>query len=545
MRIRWAVGALWVCFIVRGIFYSALLPTWEGWDEFSHFAYLQHLYNTGELPDPNQSRPSREISESLRIGPVPWTLREISSSFPTHDEYWQLTSPERSARQARQLALPKELQAIPAPEMTPIYEAQQPPLYYWLLLPAMDFASGLALPSRIFMLRILSIAITSVAIPVGFLVARKAFDNDVLAIGATALITVMPVFAIDVARVGNEGPAVVLYTVLLLLTLRFVDGKPGRFWGVWAGIVLGCGLLTKAYFLTAVPALLLVCGWAVWTRRVPLKIAATQTSVAIGLACALAAWWYVYIRSVTGSLSGQIQAVAAREATLADRLRAITEVNWAQALDTVLISHIWFGAASFLQVRSWMYHMFGIVAVLAFVGLGVLLLRRKGAAAVPTLGVFLAAFAASLAYHVIVTYLLIHQSMTNGWYLYCLVFAEVCLLGVGLLAIAPRQLHKWVMPAGATLFAALDLYGVHFLLAPYYTGLTRHTPTGRMETFHLGQLAQVGWSEIVYRFFEGRPYLPGSTALITFWGTYLAATLAACVIAFACARSRTDKRGLR
>ena len=33
---------------------------------------------------------------------------------------------------------------------------------------------------------------------------------------------------------------------------------------------------------------------------------------------------------------------------------------------------------------------------------------------------------------------------------------------------------RWVLPAGITLLAIIDLYGVHAYMLPYYTGLTAH-----------------------------------------------------------------------
>jgi len=59
--------------------------------------------------------------------------------------------------------------------------------------------------------------------------------------------------------------------------------------------------------------------------------------------------------------------------------------------------------------------------------------KKKRAVAVPVL--FLLFFSLPLAYHAVVTFLTAGLSMTNGWYLYCLVFAEMSLAGGALLAI--------------------------------------------------------------------------------------------------------------
>ena len=34
---------LWACFLVRLLFYSAMLPLWEGYDEWAHFAVVRQM----------------------------------------------------------------------------------------------------------------------------------------------------------------------------------------------------------------------------------------------------------------------------------------------------------------------------------------------------------------------------------------------------------------------------------------------------------------------------------------------------------------------
>ena len=41
---------LWAAFIIRGLWYSAAMPIWEGYDEPYHFAYLQQLAAGRDCP---------------------------------------------------------------------------------------------------------------------------------------------------------------------------------------------------------------------------------------------------------------------------------------------------------------------------------------------------------------------------------------------------------------------------------------------------------------------------------------------------------------
>ena len=68
--------------------------------------------------------------------------------------------------------------------------------------------------------------------------------------------------------------------------------------------------------------------------------------------------------------------------------------------------------------------------------------------------------------------------------------------GTGLARV--RRAGAWVA-AAALLALALDLYTVHFLLGPYYTGLVRHQPSGALEAFHIGYLNRIGTLEYFHR----------------------------------------------
>src|SRR6266704_1217996 len=89
---------LWACFVARGGFYSALLPLWEGYDEYSHFAYVQHLIAHWTLPIPNVTRLSQEVAASLDAAPLTWMLRGRSPRGIPHDAFWKLPPQEREAR---------------------------------------------------------------------------------------------------------------------------------------------------------------------------------------------------------------------------------------------------------------------------------------------------------------------------------------------------------------------------------------------------------------------------------------------------------------
>src|SRR5262245_28812776 len=96
--------ALWLAFLCKGAFYAVVFPIWEGFDEFAHFAFIQHIANYHELTVPD-TRVSHEIDASLELAPLPWELIKILPSYTTHDAYWQLPPTERIRRQKELLAI--------------------------------------------------------------------------------------------------------------------------------------------------------------------------------------------------------------------------------------------------------------------------------------------------------------------------------------------------------------------------------------------------------------------------------------------------------
>ena len=425
------------------MFYAAALPPWEGYDEWAHFSVVRMVAHGDLLPSRDAPLPA-DVDASLRAVPVPWELRYLPAPARTHD------GPGAPGSWPRLRA----------------YEALQAPLYYWLMAPLLRLFGSASLVTQVMALRLAAVLLASFAIPLIYRIARTVRVPE----GCAAVVAVMPEFAFDVARVGNDSLAVLLFTALLLLVVR-------RAHWLAAGIVLGLGLLTKAYFLAA---LVLVF----WMPR------------AVLVGAAISGWWYVRNLWTTGTLSGLSESVMLRHTSLADLLRRVPSVPWRTAIDSILFSHIYFGGWSSLMVRSWMYHVFYVVIAIAAVG-GVWALRRN-AALRPVAAVYAAFWLAQL-YNVLLLYASKGVPTTMGWYLYGVIGAEAVLCSATIPPVV-----------GVVLFAALDLYATHFVALPYYAGLIRHKANGALESFHLSAL----------RSFPRQP-LP----LAALWLLYLAATV--------------------
>jgi hypothetical protein len=369
------VAAIWVCFLVRGFFYSGIIPLWEGYDEWAHFAYAQHVLAHGSLPLGQTTRVSREIEASFQYLPLPWAMDDVSGTKITQDLYWRLPQEEQAERSRQLRGIPREWGREFAQKNILLYEAQQPPLYYWLLAGPLHLLRDLPLPERVYLLRYLSFLLASAVIPIGYLVARRAFGSRSFAFGAIAVIALMPELVLELSRVANDSLATALYSALLWLALKVLD-EPGRAgWSLAYGLTLGLGLLTKAYFLTAIPATALLLLWLFWKgdgrRRRILRNACLIAGVAFGVS----GWWYVRCRLLTGSWSGLQQDVSLQKVPWTVFLQRILNINWRVAFDVFFSSHIYIGNWSFLGLRYWIYHFFRYLALLGVAGTVVFMWR--------------------------------------------------------------------------------------------------------------------------------------------------------------------------
>ena len=338
---RKVIVAIWLCFLAKGSFFAVLLPMWEGFDEFAHFGYVQAVALEGRAP----RELSREIEASLRLVPLPWSLSAEPPPGVTHDAYWKLPEAERSRREeaVRQLAGPRPGEAEWSGARRN-WEVQQPPLYYWLLAPVYWISADWGLAERVWLLRMASVLLASLGIPLGFFFARELFGDGRLALCGLAVFVAMPGPVMSLVRVSNEALAIVMATALLAAVIGVVK-RPESIWAhAWLGVVMGAGLLTKAYFLTLLLAVFL---GVVGRRRF-----GWFTAMAGVIPLLIAGAYYWANVAASGALTGEQTEVAVQSLAWSERLRLVAEVDWWSAIDSAFTSHIWFGNWSFLQLRS-------------------------------------------------------------------------------------------------------------------------------------------------------------------------------------------------
>lgn len=461
------MGVLWICVFAKLVFYSSFVPLWEGYDEFAHFAFVEYLFNNHTLPDLRSAVVPPDITESVRTVPVPTTIRS-----------W-----------------------IHEPRPLRLYEAQQPPLAYLLYeIPYAAFRSA-SLATRAWVVRIAGSFLASLAIPLGFLLALRVFGNATRALAAVAIVASMPELMMTAGHGGNEPLAILLGTacVLALVSRR----------ALLTGVLLGLGLLTKAYFLTLIPVVAVVF----FRQR-------RQMLIAFAAAIAIAGWWYARAIYVTGNLTGvQFSAAAA----------PVTGIHWLRVVDFALISHIWLGGWSFLVVRTWMYRAIEICMLAAAIGIALQLARKRLAEPVAICAGTLLSFAAGMAYFAWATWRATGDAAVFGYYACALVVPEAVCFVAGL--------WRLLIPAVVTLFGVVEVCGTVFYLMPYYAGMTTQTARGSVPA---GRIGEIFSAELFRNLAMNKPDFLSPGVLIVLWIVFLAALAAIVAAGF---RSAFGERG--
>src|SRR5262249_31059831 len=114
-------------------------------------------------------------------------------------------------------------------------------------------------------------------------------------------------------------------------------------------------------------------------------------------------------------------------------------------------------------------------------------------------------------------------------YLFAVVGAEVVLAVEGMRIF----LRQWSAAVGVGLFALLDLYAMHFVALPYYTGVIRHKTNGALEALHLGEATP---REMLVRLAMFKAPIVTEWCLAAAWAAYVAATVLLVATAIRAAR---------
>ncbi len=432
----------------------------------------------------------------------------------SYEAYWALDPAERAAREQTLRSMPAEWARQDSDPPIQLWEAQQPPLFYWLAQAPFAALRNAGLPAQAWFLRCFCALLASLVIPLGFLAAREIFGAGRLAIAAVTILCAMPELMISAARISNESMAIAVGALVALLGIRLMK-SPTVQGAALFGVALGIGLLTKAYFLAFLPWALLIVAIPSWKSQK--KQAIRNTLMVLSACAAIAGWWYLRTYLLTGTITGEEREVAVHAGTSLSLWTAIRETPWTKVLGFVMMSHIWLGGWSFLVVRSYMYRVVEILMAAAAGGVGLQIARpRPGLPDRRQLGGMLVLFAsliAGLCYHATTGFRTYVGSGTMGYYLFVLAVPEAILLVTGLVRLA-----KTLPMLLTAVFLAFEAYALWIVQLPYYAGMIQHTPNGNLPAFRLAQLSNGGFATLLQHLALNKPAFVNETFLAIAFG---------------------------
>jgi hypothetical protein len=467
---RW-ITIIWLCFVVRGLFYCSVWPLWEGFDEWLHFSVAQEI-SKGQLVIDRNAATSTRSNVSLQLTPIPRGKTFIPPQSITRRRVLAVTGRERARRKAALQTLTAQNAELAPQVRLPAYEGQSAAT---LLLAGRHCDKGLEnapLVDQVWYARVVTFAIGSLAIPIGFILGRRVFRDGPLAFGLCSLVVLMPGLAINLARISNESLG--NRGLHLPDAWQSVDGlnrTPSYARSLGVGICLGLGLLTKAYFLTAIPALLFLFLWLIWRDRnsAGKPVYAIHAALVFVVALVIGGWWYLRNIYADRHRFGPRRGLDASECFIRGKASAIFHLDWHAAFDTVLLSHIWYAGWSpdriaRLNLPGISLHI--VYSCLRPGGLKATTQKPQSCFLFPILYGF---FWLGQCYQILMLFISKSSSTAmGGWYLYSLVWAEVILFVAGIFAVIPMRFRKHLLRTFIAAMAVLDIYSLHFVAIPYY-----------------------------------------------------------------------------
>lgn len=338
--------------LLVGLSFAALLPPFEGFDEPSHYSYIEQLAQTGTRPrltDPLAADVERYLGVAPSAASPRWSYRTFFAAG---------SGIVARGRAAAHGTLESSRPWRPAVG-TQNGEGQHPPLYYALLAPIFRLSMGLSLDGQLILLRAVSycIAWLGLCIVVWAPVVEAANDTSerrMIALAPALWPALFPMWFIEMGRLGNDS-LVAFWAACAAVLLPRTSLKGGSSNHLALGVVCALGLLTKATFLPLVAAIFLFLCYKLWIarqnkedfRRMAASLAICATAVVV-----IAGWWYAINLYSSGSLIGSNdEAHLSAKGSLLGLILAHLQPVSAQGLHGALFGT----AATFLWTGSWSF----------------------------------------------------------------------------------------------------------------------------------------------------------------------------------------------
>lgn len=303
-KIPTALTLILVAAAIQSLAWDVALPAFQGPDESAHFAYIQHLAETGSIPSPSsgQSPNSSEVANALNTLNLSSLIGNLNA---------------RPGWSSADLALWHRVErSLPAGSRSngagPNAIAKNPPLYYALMAIPYRLLLWLPLLKQLFVMRLFNAVCYLATVALTWMLAGELFGpqrwKQVLAAGVVAL---EPQLAFMSAVINADNLLIALTSAFLVAAVRLVTRGPNLRRFVAAAALSAAAILTHGRGLITLPVLF-VALVAAWIRYRPsLRVSAQGVAIPSAfVGCALLLDYLVEHSSGGGSLyGGQVSAL--------------------------------------------------------------------------------------------------------------------------------------------------------------------------------------------------------------------------------------------
>lgn len=269
-----AVWLLVLGFVALALFYSVIIPLFEGPDEDDHFRYAKFIADHRALPVQVFEPGGGIAGHQGWQPPLYYTLVALiiapidTSDYEQH--LWRnyaATFVGDPSCCGRNLYFHTDAQNFPYTRTT--------------------LAVHLA--------RLLSILFGAVTVAATYSMAKQlTMGNSQLAIAVAAIVAFNPSFLFASALVSNDTMLAALSTLVLLIWVRLLTGNTARTLKstVLLGSLIGLGILTKTTALGLIPFSMLVLVIVAWRAR-DTRFAIVGNAVMLAVIALVGGWWFI------------------------------------------------------------------------------------------------------------------------------------------------------------------------------------------------------------------------------------------------------------
>jgi hypothetical protein len=455
---------LGIFIILRGILYLCILPPLEGWDEYQHVAYIQHLIEKNKQPLLNHAAVSRNLLSQLTAYPQPRRMVDQTRSTGSRDYASFFDNSSEIVYHNNH------------PDIT-LYQAQHGSLYYQIVRPLFKLSGGINnLRQSISVLRFVNLLFVVFALMVFFWFIHQVTDDRIQAALLMIVLACQPLYLINGCRVANDALAVAIGTVVIILALQR-DWYDRKLLILLISLFLGLGIWIKMTNLPLGLFVLLTLLLGFLRKAIPLKRAITVGCTVLLLTMIANSPNLLFNLRHYGTISPIKEVMIIREKGhgVSEAFASLSKINIVEKLRRIWTrDSIWTGGWSFLYVkdmRKWVIYSLYIAMACWILRLFPSLRRPLLFPGDVAFNLFLLVLCISIAlsWKMIQSYLAWGMAGTNAWYA-CVgfpFFLSLAFEGAGSWSRWGAIVFGWLMVV-AYLF--IEVYGAFTQMLPTYSG---------------------------------------------------------------------------